>query len=123
MSNSARHWQDPVNLILGILSLISPWVLSYSTAGRATDNAVLLGILIGIFAIAAMVNLRAWKEWVNVILGAWLFISPWALGFVGTSMAAAWSAWVLGAIVFILALWELGSDRSIGGWWSHAPTQ
>ena len=72
MSNSARHWQDPVNLILGILSLISPWVLSYSTAGRATDNAVLLGILIGIFAIAAMVNLRAWKEWVNVILGAWL---------------------------------------------------
>ncbi|MCD6672825.1 MAG: SPW repeat protein [Burkholderiaceae bacterium] len=123
MSNSSRHWQDPVNLILGILSLISPWVLSYSTAGRATDNAVLLGILIGIFAIAAMVNLRAWKEWVNVILGAWLFISPWVLGFVGTSIAAAWSAWVLGAIVFILALWELGSDRSIGGWWSHATTQ
>jgi hypothetical protein len=112
-----------VNLILGILSLISPWVLSYSTAGRATDNAVLLGILIGIFAIASMVNLRAWKEWVNVILGAWLFISPWALGFVGTSMAAAWSAWGLGAIVFILALWELGSDRTIGGWWSHAPSQ
>ena len=123
MSNTSRHWQDPVNLILGILSLISPWVLGYSSAGRATDNAVLLGILIGVFAIAAMVNLRAWKEWVNVILGAWLFISPWVLGFVGTSIAAAWSAWVLGAIVFILALWELGSDRSIGGWWSHATTQ
>lgn len=120
MSNSVKHWQDPVNLILGIWTLISPWALGFhATSGRATDNAVLLGILIGLAAIAAMVHVRAWKEWINVILGAWLFISPWALGFSGMA-AAAWSAWIIGAVVFILALWELGTDREIGGWWSHA---
>lgn len=117
---SSKHWQDPVNLILGILMLVSPWALGYhATQARATDNAVLFGILIGLAAIAAMVNLRAWEEWINVVFGAWLFISPWALGFSGVA-AAAWSAWIIGAVVFILALWELGTDQELGGWWSHA---
>src|SRR5215470_19223722 len=26
-----------------------------------------------------------WQDWLNLILGAWLFISPWVLGFANTA--------------------------------------
>ena len=28
-----------------------------------------------------------WQDWLNLILGAWLFISPWVLGFANTATA------------------------------------
>jgi len=40
-----------------------------------------------------------WQDWVNLLLGAWLFISPWALGFSnmgaegGAHSNAATNAW------------------------------
>jgi SPW repeat len=75
-----------------------------------------------------------WQDWANVILAIWLFISPWVLQFgAGTQVApagavngpavavshAAWNAWVLGVIVFLVALsaigsWEVGRN---GGIW------
>jgi SPW repeat len=29
MSISIKHWQDPVNLILGLWLIVSPWALKY----------------------------------------------------------------------------------------------
>jgi hypothetical protein len=29
-----------------------------------------------IFAIVALTALRPWQEWVNLVLGAWLLVSP-----------------------------------------------
>jgi hypothetical protein len=60
-----------------------------------------------------------WQDWANAILAVWLFISPWVLqfgsgapaadgavhtGLLGTVQAAAWNAWVLGVIVFLVAI-------------------
>lgn len=39
----------------------------------------------------------------NSILGALLFVSPWALGYAGTEMAAR-ASWIGGAVVAVLAL-------------------
>lgn len=36
---------------------------------------------IGVVSAAAMVAYANWKEWINLLLGAWLIVSPWALGF------------------------------------------
>ena len=52
-------------------------------------------------------------------LGLWLIASPWALGFAGLA-AATWSAVLLGIAIAALALWALGTDRELGGWWSPA---
>jgi uncharacterized membrane protein HdeD (DUF308 family) len=41
------------------------------------------------------------QDWVNLICGALLFISPWAFGFFGDPMAAR-TAWVGGVIIFLL---------------------
>ena len=54
-------------------------------------------------------------EWVNAVLGAWLFISPWVLGFSGNG-AAAWSAWIVGGLVLIFALWALSDKGTWEDW-------
>jgi hypothetical protein len=61
-----------------------------------------------------------WQDWANAILAVWLFISPWVLqfgtgapagtgdaaatGVLGSVHAAAWNAWVLGVVVFLVAI-------------------
>lgn len=59
-----------------------------------------------------------WQDWTNLMLAIWLFVSPWVLQFGGGMSAtgpaasgvasaagtAAWNAWVLGVIVFLVAL-------------------
>ena len=122
-NTSIKHWQDPLNLILGIWMIVSPWALRYQTdmtlnavmSNAATSNAVILGILIAAAALIALFRVMAWEEWANVVLGVWLVISPWALGF--SSLATAmWNAVIVGIVVAVLALWALGTDKDIGGW-------
>src|SRR3954449_5817603 len=60
-----------------------------------------------------------WQDWANAIIAVWFFISPWVLqfgagapaadgaattGVLGAVHAAAWNAWVLGVIVFLVAV-------------------
>jgi len=44
--------------------------------------------------------------WVQLILGLWIFVSPWVLGFSDIS-TALWSNIIFGVLVAIFALWEL----------------
>lgn len=119
MSASVKHWQDPVNLVLGVWLAVSPWALSHQTEMTPTWNAVIVGALIAALALFEFFKLMAWEEWASVALGAWLVVSPWILGFVGLT-AAQWNAVLVGAAVAVLALWVLGTDKSIGGWWTPA---
>jgi len=119
MSMSIKHWQDPLNLILGLWMLVSPWVLNHQAETNPTWNAAILGILIAAVALFTLFRVMAWEEWANVVFGVWLVISPWILGFSGLG-AAMWNAVIVGAVVAVLALWALGTDKDIGGWWSPA---
>ena len=51
MAMNVKHWQDPVNLVLGLWMLVSPWVLAYQAETNPTWNAVALGILIAASAL------------------------------------------------------------------------
>jgi uncharacterized membrane protein HdeD (DUF308 family) len=43
------------------------------------------------------------QDWINLICGVLLFVSPWALGFSGDLMAAR-TAWVGGVIIFVAGI-------------------
>ena len=109
-----KHWQDPVNLILGLWMVVSPWALTHQAETNPTWNAVILGILIAAVALGALFRVMAWLEWGNVVLGVLLVLSPWILGFSGL-VAAMWNAVIVGAVVAVLALWALRADKDIGG--------
>lgn len=51
-------------------------------------------------------------EWVRIVLGVWLFLVPWILGFVAGG-AVAWTAWIIGILTVVLALWKLLEARSL----------
>ncbi len=121
MTARMKHWQDPVNLILGLWMIISPWVLGYESEAAATSNAVILGIVIAVLAALELFTVTAWEEWGNFVLGLWLVISPWVLGFRSVSSAMSNDV-VIGIVVAVLAIWALGTDKDIGGWWNRTST-
>lgn len=47
-----------------------------------------------------------WQDWINLVLGVWLFVSPWVLGHMLIE-AAAWNAFVFGAVIALIAITAL----------------
>ena len=105
-----KHWQDPVNAVLGVALVVSPWVLDFSSETIATSNAVVIGLALVAAALGAMLAPKAWEEWTEAVLGLWMVISPWMLGYshVQTAMYVAVG---VGLIVVLLALWTLATDK------------
>jgi uncharacterized membrane protein YoaK (UPF0700 family) len=70
-----------------------------------------------------------WQDWCNLVLGAWLFISPWVMQYPADKPAAMWNAHILGVVVFVLAiialygqrLWEEGWNTVLGLWLIISP--
>jgi len=111
---NAKKSLDTINLILGVLLLISPWVLGFSAVAAATWTAVILGVVIAADSIWALVQQRdKAPEWVDLVLGVLAFISPWALGFSGVA-AAAWTAWILGLVIVVLTAVNLFQINKAG---------
>jgi hypothetical protein len=95
---------DVANLILGAILFFSPWIFGFD-AGRASENAHIAGIVIAALAIAALAAFAVWEEWLNLIVGLWTLVSPWVLGFQGTTAMTVHV--VIGIAVAILAAIEL----------------
>src|SRR6266404_8531669 len=95
---------DVANLILGAILFFSPWMFGFG-AGMASQNAYIAGIVVAVLAIAAIAAFAVWEEWLNLIVGLWVLVSPWVLGFQGTTAMSVHV--IIGAAVAILAAIEL----------------
>ena len=56
-----------------------------------------------------------WLDSGNLVLGAWLFVSPWILGF-AAEPAAAWNAYLTGGIIAVLAIAALYAFQEWEEW-------
>jgi hypothetical protein len=118
--NDANKWQDWVNLVLAIWLFVSPWVLGFYPGAAAASvpaawTAWILAVVIGVFSIAALAQARPWEEWINLVAAVLLFISPLVLSYYAVSAVAMWNALIVGALVFILAIWDLNTQPAIAG--------
>lgn len=124
-----NRWQDWLNLLLAIWLFFSPWILQFgqgaSTAQPAAGsvavrevslaawNAWVLGVIIFIVALSAIGRMELWQEWITLLLGIWVFVAPWVLGFSSSPFgAAAWDHWIVGALVFIFSVSNISDWRS-----------
>jgi len=57
---------------------------------------------------------RRWQMWAVLIAGAWLFISPWILGYTAVA-TGTWTAYVLGALAFLIASWAVTAREPRNG--------
>jgi hypothetical protein len=103
---------DVINLILGAFLFISPWLFSFAP-GAESWNAWIAGAIIVVLSIAALSAFAEWEEWLNLIVGLWVIISPWVLKFSG-AVDAMRTAVIVGTIVAILAAVEI--------WMTHHAT-
>ncbi|KKT89080.1 MAG: hypothetical protein UX26_C0024G0003 [Parcubacteria group bacterium GW2011_GWC1_45_9] len=52
-----------------------------------------------------------WFQWAIVVLGVWLFISPWVLGYASINLML-WNNLIIGGLVIIFALWNSTSPEA-----------
>jgi SPW repeat-containing protein len=96
---------DVANLILGAFLFVSPWIFGFE-AGKVSQNAMIAGIIVAILAIAALAAFAVWEEWLNLVVGLWILVSPWVLGFQASTTAMTVHL-VVGILVAVLAAVEL----------------
>lgn len=107
-----QHWQDWANLALGLWIFISPWTITHTMAGPGLPLGLppaamwlyyVCGILIAIVAASALLADAAWLEWLNLGIGVWLCVAPWALEFSSPPTAIMWNGAVAGVLVAVFA--------------------
>jgi hypothetical protein len=75
-----------------------------------------------------MKQLKHWQDAMNALLGVWVLLSPWALGFQGTTVAMA-NAVVIGlaliaaalGAIFVPRAWEEWTEGALGLWLVVSP--
>jgi hypothetical protein len=121
-SRASYIWPNWLTLALAVWLFISPWIIAAPAAGTWAWNAWVIGVLVAISSIIALSQVAQWEEWVNLVLGVWLFLSPWILGFTGIASAAE-DAFIVGALVVIISIWGIVAARQIVGVPSTQQTQ
>lgn len=99
------RWQNWVAVAAGLYAaLATMWT---APAGASVAVMIVLGVLLIIaglwdLAVPRLVSM----EWIEAVLGALLFISPWVAMY-ATSAGAAWSSWICGGVAIIVGLWAV----------------
>ena len=113
-----KHWQEPVNGLLGAWLILVPWILGLQEPRVAMATFITFGLLLAAVAVGAILLPRAWEEWFGAALGAALIASPWVLGFTANTLAVQ-VALFTGLAAVVLTLWVLATDKEFGGWWDR----
>jgi SPW repeat-containing protein len=111
-----RTWEDWLGMLLGVLIVLSPWFPTQTShemleAERSfiVLNTFTVGLLVFGLAQLEYVALQRWEEVAEILLGLWLIISPYLLGYAGEGMLRFWHTG-LGGIVVLLAALQLWQD-------------
>lgn len=130
-------WQDWSLLVLAGILFISPWLFGTTTQTSSSWSAWIVGVGFVLFTLRTSVLLPpgayanqhaheggriAWWQKVSdscqythianeqLVVGAWLIVAPWILGFAAVT-AAAWPASIAGILIVVLAAWKLQELR------------
>jgi hypothetical protein len=114
-----NRWQDWLNMLLGAWLFASPWLLKYADdLPRAAWSAWISGAAIVLFAAFALYIPKAAEEIVNALLGVWVAVSPWVLGFAANRDVTT-NAIFVGVLVALLAIWAAEFGHKVGKWHNH----
>ena len=100
-----NRWQDYVATAAGLFAVLSTIWTSHQ--GSSLVMMIGCGVLL---MVAGIWNLLSpgtpVGEWVLIVLGALLFISPWLASY-SSHMGASWSSWIAGAVALVAGVLAL----------------
>jgi hypothetical protein len=104
--------------VVGVWVVIAPFLLGYRGTGSALWNDVIVGVAVVILAVSAAMseneNTIKTMGWITAVLGLWLVLAPFILGYSAIA-AALWSDIIAGVVILILSVWaERELPRAIG---------
>ena len=103
-----------LDILAGIWLIIAPFLLNYSARGGSTSNDIVVGVIILILSALQMRGAESqvtWPSWIATLLGLWLIIAPFSLGYAGGT-AGEYNDIIVGIIVAVVSLWgALGGSR------------
>ena len=109
------RWQDWVDVLLGCGLVVSPWLAGFTLDSAATVNACGLGAGLVVFNLISVCRLvDVGQEIFNILLGVWLFLSPYSLGF-SADKEPTTIAIIAGLMIVSLAVWQLHDAVKAGG--------
>jgi len=102
MSETWKHWQDWLTVVIGVLLFIAPFAFGATANQPAAWTAYAGGVLL---AVVGLWNLssptRRITEWAEVVVGVLLFVALWVFGFTDLTQMA-WSTWIAGILAVVL---------------------
>ena len=105
MRNPRHHATLEIyQLALAAFLFVSPWLFAFAHGTLRTDTWV-SAALVAVISLFALIAFRDWKEWIACILGLWIAVSPWVLGFQHT--VAMFINLAVGLSIAYLALLDL----------------
>lgn len=109
-----RTWEDWCGMLLGALIVVSPWFPipeDVPIAGQPIIilNTVVIGLVVFSLAQLEYVALQRWEEVTTIVVGLWLIVSPYVLGYSGEGFMRLYHS-SLGVVVVLLGLLQLWQD-------------
>jgi hypothetical protein len=93
---------DIYSLLLALFLFATPSLFSYRN-GNASIDVWASSAAVAAVSILTLIAFSIWQEWLNLLLGAWLIISPWVVGFTHT-IAMHYSIGIGTAVAFLAAI-------------------
>ena len=101
--------------ILGVWEIIAPFVLGYVTVRPPFWNNIIFGAALLVLsvwsALSASVTVDRTLDWIDAVIGIWLIVAPFVLGYT-TVTAALWNDIIVGIVVVVLSAWAALSVRT-----------
>lgn len=96
------RWEDWVAAGVGLVAAVCAFALPQM--GASLPWMLIIGVLLIAAGVAnlAMPGMVA-MEYVQLALGALLFVAPWLGGYADTQSGAAWVSWIGGAVAVVVA--------------------
>jgi len=114
--NAHRTWEDWFGMLLGVLIVASPWFPIQDEAavtGQVSQlvllNAVVVGLVVFGLAQLEYVALQRWEEVLTILIGLWLIVSPYFLGYSAAGFLRLYHT-SLGSVVVLLGVLQLWQD-------------
>ncbi len=74
-------WARSHNILIGLWLMSSPWIFPEAYGAHVSINNHIVGPIVLSCAIIALHEALRSLRWVNAVIGAWLLIAPWVLGY------------------------------------------
>lgn len=95
-------------VLAGIWEVAAPFVLGLTATTAFLWDAIIVGVALVVLAgWAALSNQEGTDrglDWLNALIGLWLIVAPFILGYTGVTVAL-WNDVVVGIVVAVLAGW------------------